>query len=115
MIGRTDDMLIYKGMNVFPGAIRDVVVSGFGTQVAPHLRVWQEQPGQVRFDDPIAVDVEAAMALDEAAAATLARALETRVREVLQVRVRVRVLQPGGLPRGAYKNALLAVRGGVGS
>lgn len=112
VIGRTDDMLIYKGMNVFPGAIRDVVVSGFGAQVAPHIRVWQEAPGQVRFDDPIAVDVEAASALPDEAAAALAQALEARVREVLQVRIRVRVLAPGGLPRGAYKNALLAVRGG---
>ena len=109
-IGRTDDMLIYKGMNVFPTAIRDLVTGRFAGQAEPVVRVWREHPGQVRFDEPIAVDVEAVTGLDPVQATTLARNIEAEVRSQLQVRVAVTVLPYGSLPRGTYKNAILADR-----
>jgi phenylacetate-coenzyme A ligase PaaK-like adenylate-forming protein len=109
-IGRTDDMLIYKGMNVFPTAIRDLVVDRFAGKIEPLLRLWKARRDQVRFDDPIAVDVEASAALDDAARMVLARAIEDAVRAQLQVRIAVTVLDRGGLPRSVYKNALVAVR-----
>ena len=64
----------------------------------------------MRFDDPIAVDVEASAALDDAQRAALAREIEEAVRAQLQVRIAVTVLDRGGLPRGVYKNAIVAVR-----
>jgi phenylacetate-CoA ligase/benzoylacetate-CoA ligase len=109
-IGRTDDMLIYKGMNVFPSAIRDLVATRFAGQVEPLLRVWKEHREQVRFDAPMAVDVEAAPGLDAARFEALARAIEDAVRAQLQVRIAVSVLAPGALPKSVYKNSLLAVR-----
>lgn len=109
-VGRTDDMLIYRGMNVFPTAIRDLVTSRFAAEVEPMLRAWREHPGQVRFDEPIAVDVETLPGFDPAQAPALARRIEAEVRAQLQVRVAVTVLPQGSLPRGAYKNAILAVR-----
>jgi phenylacetate-CoA ligase/benzoylacetate-CoA ligase len=109
-IGRTDDMLIYKGMNVFPSALRDVIAARFAGSVEPLLRVWKERKDQVRFDDPIAVDVEADPRFDLSGAQTLRQAIEDEVRTQLQVRIRVTVLAHGSLPRSAYKNALIAVR-----
>jgi phenylacetate-CoA ligase/benzoylacetate-CoA ligase len=109
-IGRTDDMLIYKGMNVFPTAIRDLVVDRFAGRVEPLLRLWKTSRDQVRFDEAIAVEVEASAAIDEAQRAALAREIEDLVRARLQVRVVVTVLGRGGLPRGVYKNAIVAVR-----
>jgi phenylacetate-CoA ligase/benzoylacetate-CoA ligase len=109
-IGRTDDMLIYKGMNVFPTAVRDLVVGRFAGRIEPLLRLWKTRRDQVRFDDPIDVDVEAAAALDAAARAALASAIEDAVRAQLQVRIAVTVLDRGGLPRSSYKTALVAVR-----
>ena len=49
-IGRTDDMLIYKAMNVFPSAIRDIVLSKFSDVVEPYMRIWKDrvEPGEVR-------------------------------------------------------------------
>ncbi len=111
-IGRTDDMLIYKGMNVFPQAVRELVMERFAGRVGPLMRMWREQAGQVRFDAPIAVDVEAVDAgVDADRTAALAREIEAAVRDQLQVRIAVTVLAEGSLPRGVYKNALLAVRG----
>ena len=42
--------------------------------------------------------------------AALAQDIEAAVRTQLQVRVAVTVLDRGGLPRGVYKNAIVAVR-----
>jgi len=109
-IGRTDDMLIYKGMNVFPTAIRDLVTDRFAGRIEPLLRLWKASRDQVRFDDAIPVEVEASAALDAAPRAALAREIEDIVRTQLQVRVAVTVLDRGGLPRGVYKNAIVAVR-----
>ncbi len=112
-IGRTDDMLIYKGMNVFPTAIRDLISQKFAGRIEPMLRVWKERADQVRFDDPIAVDVEATPGLDMDQVHSLAQAIESEVRAQLQVRIVVTVLPAGSLPKSAYKNSLLAVRGSM--
>jgi phenylacetate-CoA ligase/benzoylacetate-CoA ligase len=110
VIGRTDDMLIYKGMNVFPTAIRDFVVQRFAGQVEPLLRFVKDHRDQVRFDQAVPVEIEAAVSLDEAQRAALAPAIEEAVREQLQVRVAVTMLPHGALPRGAYKNPLVVAR-----
>jgi phenylacetate-coenzyme A ligase PaaK-like adenylate-forming protein len=64
----------------------------------------------VRFDDAIAVEVEASAPLDATQRAALANEIEATVRTQLQVRVAVGVLDRGSLPRGVYKNAIVAVR-----
>ncbi len=109
-IGRTDDMLIYKGMNVFPTALRDLVASRFGDRAEPLVRVWKATKAQVRFDDPIPMDVEAREGLAAESFEALAREIEAAVRTQLQVRVAVTVLASGAMPKSAYKNPLLAVR-----
>jgi phenylacetate-coenzyme A ligase PaaK-like adenylate-forming protein len=109
-VGRTDDMLIYKAMNVFPSAIRAVVLDGFAGDTQPYLRVWKDAADQVRFDDPIAIDVEADADLPEGDYADVARRIEREIRERLQVRVMVTLVPPGALPRSAYKTALIHVR-----
>lgn len=110
-IGRTDDMLIYKGMNVFPTSIRDLISERFAGQVEPLLRIWKERKDQVRFDDPIPVDVEIAPGLERSMYTSLAEEIEQVVRAQLQVRVAVTLLDSGSLPRSTYKNSLLMVRG----
>ena len=44
-IGRTDDMLIVRGVNVFPSAIREVV-NAFAPRVSGHVRVRPSAPGR---------------------------------------------------------------------
>ena len=43
-IGRTDDMLIVRGVNVFPSAVREVV-NGFAPRVSGHILVRPRDPG----------------------------------------------------------------------
>ena len=44
LIGRTDDMLIVRGVNVFPSAVREVVAA-FGPQVSGHVLVRPQAKG----------------------------------------------------------------------
>jgi len=110
-LGRIDDMLIYKGMNVFPSAIRDVAARAGGDRVTTNMRVWRERPDQVRFDLPIPLEVEAAAPLEAAAATALADQIAAEVRKHLQVRVAVTLLEPGSIPRTDYKASLLHTLG----
>ena len=57
-IGRTDDMLIVRGVNVFPSAIREVV-SEFAPEVSGNILVRPAQPG-VSQEPPLPVEVELA-------------------------------------------------------
>jgi phenylacetate-CoA ligase/benzoylacetate-CoA ligase len=108
-VGRTDDMLIYKAMNVFPSAIREVVLEGFARDVAGPMRIRKEHAAQVRFDDPLPLEVELARAGGCADADVLRRRIEESIRERLRVRVAVELLDRGSIPVGAYKNALTYV------
>jgi len=112
-IGRTDDMLIYKGMNVFPSAIRDLVAGHFVARAEPLVRIWKASADQVRFDDPIAVDIEAGPNLPSDAHPSLKEDIEREARAQLQVRIQVTVLPSGSLPRSAYKTPLVSVADAV--
>lgn len=103
-------MLIYRAMNVFPSAIRDIIVEGFTDVTEPYVRVWKDHAGQVQFDAPIPIEVEASATLDRSAYDEVAGQIEHQVRQHLQVRIDACVVAPGSLPRSAYKTALVHVR-----
>src|SRR5699024_5902910 len=46
-IGRTDDMLLYKGMNVFPNAIRDIALSAAAADITGMMRIRKQFDKQV--------------------------------------------------------------------
>jgi benzoylacetate-CoA ligase len=109
-VGRTDDMLIYKGMNVFPTALRDVIMRSFSDALEPYLRIWKDTSQQVRFDSPIPLEVEARATLGSELYPGLADRIEEAVRTNLQVRVAATVVPAGSIPRTAYKTPLVHVR-----
>ena len=102
-IGRTDDMLIVRGVNVFPSAVRDVV-GAFAPEVSGHVLVRPEAPG-VKQDPPLPVAVE--LADGGAADAALAEAIRERIRDVLVVQTRVELVPWGTLRRSEYKSHLV--------
>ena len=57
-VGRSDDMLIVRGVNVFPSALREVV-SAFAPRVSGHILVRPRDPG-VKQEPPLPVIVELA-------------------------------------------------------
>jgi phenylacetate-CoA ligase len=102
-IGRTDDMLIVRGVNVFPSAVREVV-GAFAPRVSGNILVKPQAPG-VKQEPPLPVVVE--LARDVTADASLADAIRERLRGVLAVRARVELVPWGSLRRSEYKSKLV--------
>jgi phenylacetate-CoA ligase len=102
-IGRTDDMLIVRGVNVFPSAIREVV-SEFVPQVSGHILVKPVEPG-VKQEPPLPIEVELAKGRVEDTG--LAEAIRTRLRSVLIFTAGIKLVPYGGLQRSEYKSKLV--------
>jgi phenylacetate-CoA ligase len=102
-IGRTDDMLIVRGVNVFPSAVREVV-GAFAPAVSGHIAVRPQAPG-VKQDPPLPVAVE--LARGASADDGLAEAIRERLREALVVQTRVELVPWGTLRRSDYKSKLV--------
>src|SRR5207249_8218641 len=97
-LGRTDDMLIVRGVNVFPSAVREVV-SAFAPDVSGHILVRPQAAG-VKQEPPLPVTVELARGVD--AEGSLAEAIRERLRNVLVVQTRVELVPWGSLRRSDY-------------
>jgi phenylacetate-CoA ligase len=102
-IGRTDDMLIIRGVNVFPSAVREVVTA-FAPAVSGHVLVQPRAPG-IRQEPPLPVCVE--LAPGREADAALADAIRERLRSVLVIQSQVDLVPWGSLPRSEYKSKLV--------
>ena len=102
-IGRTDDMLIVRGVNVFPSAVREVV-SAFAPDVSGRILVSPRTPG-AKQEPPLAVSVE--IRRGARADAALAEAIRDSLREVLVVQTRVELVPWGALPPSEYKSTLV--------
>jgi len=102
-IGRTDDMLIVRGVNVFPSAVREVV-SAFVPKVSGQILVKPQAPG-VKQEPPLPVSVE--LARDATDDAALAEAIRERLRNVLVVQTLVELVPWGSLRRSEYKSKLV--------
>jgi phenylacetate-CoA ligase len=102
-IGRTDDMLIVRGVNVFPSAVREVV-SAFAPDVSGRILVKPRSPA-VRQEPPLPVAVE--LADGGEATASLATAIRSRLRDVLVVQIDVQLVPWGSLQRSEYKSRLV--------
>ncbi len=102
-IGRTDDMLIVRGVNVFPSAVREVV-SAFTPAVSGNILVRPEAPG-TKQEPPLPVSVELARGAEPDAG--LAEAIRERLRNLLVVQTRVELVPWGSLQRSEYKSRLV--------
>ena len=105
-VGRTDDMLIVRGVNVFPSALREVV-GGFAPRVSGHILVKPQVAG-VKQEPPLPVAVE--LARDAAPDDALAAAIRDRLRDVLVVQTQVELVEWGALQRSEYKSTLVERR-----
>ncbi|HET8754542.1 MAG TPA: AMP-binding protein [Solirubrobacteraceae bacterium] len=102
-LGRTDDMLIVRGVNIFPSAVREVV-GDFAPQVSGNILVRPQATG-VKQDPPLPVSVE--LAPGATADAALAEAIRERLRDVLVVQTRIDLVSWGTLRRSEYKSKLV--------
>ncbi len=102
-IGRTDDMLIVLGVNVFPSAIKDVATS-MRPRTTGEIQVVLDRPGP-KVEPPMRVKVEYGEQAGDLA--TLKKQIEERLREKLVFRADVELVAPGTLPRFEAKAKLV--------
>ena len=93
--GRTDDMMIVRGVNVFPSQVEEQILAVEG--LSPHYLCVLTRPGSL---DELTVQVEAASAAYDAG---LAARLEDRIKQRIGVTARVEVVAPHALERSLGK------------
>jgi phenylacetate-CoA ligase len=96
-------MLIVRGVNVFPAAVREVV-GAFAPEVSGHILVKPQATG-VKQEPPLPVSVE--LARGRTTDAVLAEAIRERLRSVLVVQTRIDLVPWGSLQRSEYKSKLV--------
>ncbi|MBX3579574.1 MAG: phenylacetate--CoA ligase family protein [Rhizobiaceae bacterium] len=102
-IGRTDDMLIVRGVNVFPSAVREVVGT-FAPAVSGAMLIRPKAAG-VKQEPPLPVVVE--LAKDAPDDPHLAARIAERLRAVLVFGAGVELVPFGSLQRSEYKSKLV--------
>lgn len=101
IVGRADDMLIVKGVNLFPEAVRGLLEE-FVPRVTGHFRIVLAGPGP-RVDPPLRLRVERGEGVEGAALAQLEREIVDAMRDRLRVRPAIEWVAPGALPRPTHK------------
>ena len=95
--GRTDDMLIIKGVNVFPSQIEDILVGMEG--VGPHYQIVVRKKDYIDDVEVMVEFVDQTLVDNFRALKLLEEKVRNRLRSVLQIDVRVKLVEPKTLER----------------
>jgi phenylacetate-CoA ligase len=96
--GRSDDMLIIRGVNVFPTQIEERVLQQ--PALAPHYQLRVSREGQL---DMLTVKVEQILDSDPANAAAIADALRKDIKDYVGVSTKIEICGPGEVARSEGK------------
>lgn len=96
--GRNDDMLVVRGVNVYPSQVEAVIVGR--AQLAPHYQLVVSREGVL---DAVAIEVEAQPGVPTDAYPGLAHELAHQVKVHVGISTTVRVLAPGSVARSQGK------------
>jgi phenylacetate-CoA ligase len=96
--GRSDDMLIVRGVNVFPSQIEEFIVRD--ARLAPHYQIHLTREGAL---DEVALHVEVQHGIGEEQYGTCAKELAATIKTFSGVTMRVKVVAAGAIPRSMGK------------
>jgi len=96
--GRSDDMLIIRGVNVYPSQIEAVLVGRPG--LAPHYLLVVSRQGHL---DHLRIEVEAQPDISEDRYPALAADAIHHIKSIIGVSAEIAVLAPGSVPRSQGK------------
>lgn len=96
--GRSDDMLIIRGVNVFPTQIEERVLAVSG--LAPHYQIRVVRDGQL---DVMTVQVEKSADAIDADSNVLVSELKKGIKDYVGVSATIEVCEPGGVARSEGK------------
>jgi phenylacetate-CoA ligase len=98
IVGRSDDMLIIRGVNLFPTQIEELVLQQ--GQLSGHYQLVVSREGHL---DEVLVRCEIQPAFAQADRAGVARELQHRIKTLIGVSCKVDVLEPNGIERSLGK------------
>ncbi|HHY06237.1 MAG TPA: phenylacetate--CoA ligase [Clostridia bacterium] len=101
VMGRTDDMLVIRGVNVFPSQVESVILEIGGTE--PHYLLIVDRKGSM---DELEVQVEVSpeMFSDQVRGLEdLERKIRHRLQSLLGISAKVKLVEPHSLPRSEGK------------
>ena len=96
--GRSDDMMIIRGVNVFPTQIEELLVDV--TELAAHYQITLTREGNM---DNMAVDVELNAGVGDEARQASAKHLQHRIKTMIGISARVNVGPTGSVSRSEGK------------
>jgi phenylacetate-CoA ligase len=96
--GRSDDMIILRGVNLFPTQIEELLLGVPG--LSPHFQLHLTRTGRM---DELAVHVERRASMSSPGAAAAGSRLGARIKERIGVTVSVMVMDPDSIERSAGK------------
>jgi phenylacetate-CoA ligase len=96
--GRNDDMLIIRGVNVYPSQIEAVLIGR--PNLAPHYQIEVRREGKL---DAIAVDVEALPEVPAENYPAVAHDVQHHIKSLVGVTAAIVVKKPGEIPRSQGK------------
>ena len=96
--GRNDDMLIIRGVNVYPSQIEAVLVGR--PAIAPHYQIVVQRQGSL---DRISVEVEALPGVAAESYPALAHDVAHHIKSMIGVSAEVLIKEPGTVPRSQGK------------
>jgi phenylacetate-CoA ligase len=96
--GRSDDMLIIRGVNLFPTQVEEMIVNE--PALAPHYQLEVTRPGVL---DELTVHVERSPQAGSADADAAGRRLARHIKNLIGVSAAVAVAAPGGIERSIGK------------
>jgi len=96
--GRSDDMLIVRGVNVFPSQVETVLLRVKGIQ--PHYQIIVDRAKGAMDDLEVWVEVSPELFSDDIGGLTgLRREVEYEMRETLGIQVRCKLVEPNSIER----------------
>ena len=105
VLGRTDDLLIVKGVKIYPAAVKNVVQE-LRPLTTGIFRIVLDAPPP-RVEPPLRISVERGEGVDDAGAATLAARLEKILHQRMTVRPEITVVAPATFERTSLKEKLI--------
>lgn len=102
LFGRSDDMLIIRGVNVFPSQIEEILVQSEGTQ--PHYQIVLDRTDSYLDTVEVLVEVEETMFSDETKDLEKLRAtISNKIKSKLGISAKVRLVEPKSIQRSEGK------------
>jgi phenylacetate-CoA ligase len=96
--GRSDDMMIIRGVNVFPSQIEEIILKD--SRLSPHFQIELTRSDRL---DALTVVVEARPETADEQWAACSDDMASRVKGLIGITVDVRTVKPGSLERSLGK------------